>query len=146
MCAHASANTATLANFPNSMMYAVQSDATGNLYIAGFQGNFTKANPFVARLSATGQTLYSATLAGSGFGLAWAIAIDSSGAAYVFGNTNSSDFPEAKTSSPPPATVGSFFQTPKSPAAATAIAATRRPATIISATVRRIRSPISVPT
>ncbi len=91
--AQATANPTTLANFPNSMVYAVQTDAAGNLYIAGFQGNFTKANPFVAKLSPTGQTLYSTTLAGSGFGIAWAIALDSSGAAYVFGNTNSPDFP-----------------------------------------------------
>lgn len=93
LLAQASANTGTLANFPNSMVYAVQTDAAGNLYVAGFQGNFSKANPFVAKLSPTGQTLYSTTLAGGNFGIAWAIAIDSSGAAYVFGNTNSPDFP-----------------------------------------------------
>src|SRR6202042_541188 len=52
-----------------------------------------KAQPFVAKLSPAGQTLYSTILAGSNFGIAWAIAIDSSGAAYVFGNTNSPDFP-----------------------------------------------------
>ena len=83
LLAQASANTGTLANFPNSMVYAVQTDAAGNLYVAGFQGNFSKANPFVAKLSPTGQTLYSTTLAGGNFGIAWAIAIDSSGAAYV---------------------------------------------------------------
>ena len=38
----------TLANFPNSMVYAVQTDTGGNLYVAGFQGNFNRANPFVA--------------------------------------------------------------------------------------------------
>src|ERR1700677_2028501 len=91
--AHAAAPVTTLANFPNSMVYAVQTDATGNIYVAGFQGNLAKANPFVAKLSPTGQTLYSTTLAGSNFGIAWAIAVDTSGAAYVFGNTNSPDFP-----------------------------------------------------
>jgi uncharacterized protein (TIGR03437 family) len=83
----------TLANFPNSMVYAVQTDAAGNLYVAGFQGNFDKADPFVAKLSPTGQTLYSTTFAGSDFGIAWAIAVDAGGAVYVFGNTNSPDFP-----------------------------------------------------
>jgi len=83
----------TLANFPNGMVYAAQTDATGNIYVAGFQGNFSKANPFVTKLGPAGQTLYSTTLAGSNFGIAWAIVIDSSGAAYVFGNTNSPDFP-----------------------------------------------------
>jgi uncharacterized protein (TIGR03437 family) len=91
--AHAAAAANTLANFPNSMVYAAQTDAAGNVYVAGFQGNFSKANPFVAKLSPTGQTLYSTTLAGSDFGIAWALAVDASGAAYVFGNTNSPDFP-----------------------------------------------------
>jgi hypothetical protein len=83
----------TLANFPNSMVYAVQTDVAGNIYVAGFQGNFDTANPFVAKLSPTGQTLYSTTFAGSGFGIAWAIAVDSSGDVYVFGNTSAPDFP-----------------------------------------------------
>jgi uncharacterized protein (TIGR03437 family) len=83
----------TLANFPNSMVYAVQTDATGNIYVAGFQGSYSKADPFVAKLSPTGQTLYTTTFAGSNFGIAWAIAVDSAGAAYVFGNTDSPDFP-----------------------------------------------------
>jgi uncharacterized protein (TIGR03437 family) len=83
----------TLANFPNSVVYAVQTDAAGNIYVAGLQGNFSKSDPFVAKLSPTGQTQYSTTFAGSNFGIAWAIAVDSSGAAYVFGNTNSPDFP-----------------------------------------------------
>ena len=93
MIARAAAPVTTLANFPNSMVYAVQTDATGNIYVGGFQGNFAKANPFVAKLTPTGQTLYSTTLAGSNFGIAWAIAVDSSGAVYAFGSTNSPDFP-----------------------------------------------------
>ena len=83
----------TLANFPNSQVYALQTDAAGNIYVAGFQGNFAKANPFVAKLSPTGQTLYSTTFAGSAFGIAWAIAVDAGGSVYVFGNTDSTDFP-----------------------------------------------------
>src|ERR1035441_8735395 len=85
MIARAAAPVTTLANFPNSMVYAVQTDAAGNIYVAGFQGNFAKAVPLVAKLSPTGRTLYSTTLAGSNFGIAWAIAVDSGGAAYVFG-------------------------------------------------------------
>jgi uncharacterized protein (TIGR03437 family) len=91
--AHAAQPVTTLANFPNSVVYAVQTDAAGNIYVAGLQGNFAAADPFVAKLNPTGQTLYSTTLAGSNFGIAWAIAVDTSGAAYVFGNTNSPDFP-----------------------------------------------------
>jgi uncharacterized protein (TIGR03437 family) len=82
----------TLANFPNSTVYAVETDAAGNIYVAGLNGNFAKGAPFVAKLSPTGQTLYSTTFAGSNFGIVWAIAVDSSGAVYAFGNTNSPDF------------------------------------------------------
>jgi uncharacterized protein (TIGR03437 family) len=89
----AATSAATLATFPNSTVYAVQNDTAGNIYVAGFQGTFTKADPFVAKLDSTGKTLYSTTFAGSDFGIAWAIAVDSAGAAYVFGNTNSPDFP-----------------------------------------------------
>lgn len=91
--ARAAQPVTTLANFANSVVYAVQTDAAGNLYVAGLQGNFAAANPFVAKLSPAGQTIYSTTLAGSDFGIAWAIVVDSSGAAYVFGNTDSPDFP-----------------------------------------------------
>jgi uncharacterized protein (TIGR03437 family) len=93
LIARSATHATTLANFHGSMIYAAQTDAAGNIYVAGFQGTFTKADPFVAKLSSEGKTLYSTTFAGSGFGIAWAIAIDSSGAAYVFGNTNSPDFP-----------------------------------------------------
>jgi uncharacterized protein (TIGR03437 family) len=91
--ARAAAPATTLANFPNSMVYAVQTDAAGDIYVAGFQGSFDKADPFVAKISPAGQTLYSTTFAGSDFGIAWAIAVDAGGAVYVFGNTNSPDFP-----------------------------------------------------
>jgi len=93
LIARAAAPVTTLANFPNSMIYTVETDAAGNIYVGGFRGNFLKADPFVAKLSPSGKTLYSRTFAGNGFGIAWAIALDSSGAAYVFGNTNSTDFP-----------------------------------------------------
>jgi uncharacterized protein (TIGR03437 family) len=91
--ARAAQPVTTLANFPNSTVYAAQTDAAGNIYVAGFQGTYTKGNPFVAKLSPGGQPIYSTIFAGSGFGIAWAIAVDSSGDVYVFGTTNSTDFP-----------------------------------------------------
>jgi hypothetical protein len=51
MIARAAAPVTTLAKFPNSMVYAVQTDAAGNIYVAGFQGNFSKADPFVAQIN-----------------------------------------------------------------------------------------------
>ena len=42
MIARAAAPATTLANFPNSMVYAVQTDAAGNIYVAGFQGNLPR--------------------------------------------------------------------------------------------------------
>jgi uncharacterized protein (TIGR03437 family) len=93
MIARAAAPVTTLADFPNSVVYAVQTDASGNIYVAGLNGNFAKGAPFVAKLNPSGQTLYSTILGGSAFGIAWAIAVDSSGAVYAFGNTNSTDFP-----------------------------------------------------
>jgi uncharacterized protein (TIGR03437 family) len=86
---HAAEPVTTLANFPNNVVYAVETDAAGNIYVAGAQGN----NPWVAKLSPTGQVLYSTTFTSSNFSIVWAISVDSSGAAYVFGNTNSPDFP-----------------------------------------------------
>ncbi len=87
LIARAAAPVNTLANFPNSMVYAVETDTAGNIYVAGLLGNFDKANPFVAKLSPTGQTLYNTVFAGSDFGIAWGVAADSSGNAYVFGTT-----------------------------------------------------------
>src|ERR1700733_11225101 len=84
----------TLANLPDSTVYAVTTDAAGNIYIAGNQSLPTAVSPFVAKLSPTGQILYSTTFVASGdFGIAWAIAVDTGGAAYIFGTTFSADFP-----------------------------------------------------
>jgi hypothetical protein len=82
-------------------------DALGNAYVAGttYSTNFPvvgwlqssllgTANAFVTKLNATGSTLvYSTYLGGSGVDNATAIAMDSSGAAYVTGATASIDFP-----------------------------------------------------
>jgi uncharacterized protein (TIGR03437 family) len=83
----------TLATLPNSTVNAVTTDAAGNIYVAGGQVLAASHKAFVAKLSPAGQTLYSTTFTGSGFNGASAIAVDSSGAAYIFGETSSPDFP-----------------------------------------------------
>jgi hypothetical protein len=90
--------------------YAIAVDSSGNAYVAGstgpdfptvdaFQATFKGAgNAFVSKLNASGSALlYSTYLGGTGFSaygdLAYAIAVDSSGNAYVTGQTSSTDFP-----------------------------------------------------
>jgi hypothetical protein len=95
--------------------YGIAVDALGNAYITGFarSGNFPVtsgayhttcgtagtcnggyADLFVAKLSAGGTTLdYSTYIGGSLDDIGKAIAVDSSGAAYITGQTFSSDFP-----------------------------------------------------
>jgi hypothetical protein len=82
-------------------------DASGNAYVAGstnsdifpvlapLQTNLLGAtNAFVAKLNAAGSALvYSTYLGGSNIDNATAIAVDSTGAAYVTGDTASIDFP-----------------------------------------------------
>jgi uncharacterized protein (TIGR03437 family) len=93
LIAHAAAPGAVLAHLPNSTVTAIQTDAAGNIYIAGYQGTLPAADAFVAKLSSTGAALYSTTFAGSQTDVAVAIAIDSAGAAYISGQTTSPDFP-----------------------------------------------------
>jgi len=82
-------------------------DNGGSVYVTGLSnsGDFPAvaalqavnngdSDAFVARLNAAGSALtYSTYLGGSGLDAALAIAIDAAGSAYVFGQTNSSDFP-----------------------------------------------------
>ena len=81
-------------------------DASGNAYVAGVTGsaNFPVLNAvqssldsgldaFVSKLSPTGTLLYSTYLGGSGIDVGNAIAVSSSGNAYVVGYTASTDFP-----------------------------------------------------
>ena len=83
-------------------------DVQGNFYIAGGTRatNFPLVNPsdstyggpggdgFIAKFNATGSVLsFSTLIGGSGFDAAFAVAVNSSGCAYVSGNTESSDFP-----------------------------------------------------
>src|SRR5215469_11873879 len=86
-----------LAQFPNTGINAVQVDPAGNIYVAGYQGTPgtpTSYNAFVSKLSPDGsQVLYTAKFAGSKSDMAVALAIDSTGAAYILGQTQSPDFP-----------------------------------------------------
>ncbi len=93
LIAPAARPTTTLANLPNSTVNAVTTDAAGNIYIAGYQGTSTAFHAFAAKLSPAGQTLYSTTFAGSKTDSAAALAVDSTGAAYILGQTTSPDFP-----------------------------------------------------
>jgi len=89
---------------------AIAVDLSGNAYVAGAtaSANFPTAHPFqgsngggandafVAKLNPNGDGLvYSTYLGGSGVDVASAIAVDFSGAAYVAGNTKSTNFPTA---------------------------------------------------
>ncbi len=88
---------------------AIAVDASGNAYITGStsSNDFLIANAFqptlspsssgdafVTKLNPTGSPIYSTYLGGTGsFEAGWGIAADTSGNAYVTGNTDSSNFP-----------------------------------------------------
>lgn len=86
---------------------AIKVDSTGAAYVAGYtqSGNFPTMNPyqsgpqgkwdaFVTKLNAAGNGLvYSTYLGGNDEDGAYSIAIDSAGAAYVTGSTQSTNFP-----------------------------------------------------
>ncbi|HVX12138.1 MAG TPA: NF038129 family PEP-CTERM protein [Pirellulales bacterium] len=90
-------------------------DAAGNAYVAGatdsanfpttagaLQGPHTDGNPddppgvqgegFVAKFSSTGDLIYSTYLGGSSFSAAYGVAVDTTGDAYVTGQTTAPDF------------------------------------------------------
>jgi hypothetical protein len=91
----------------NDVGQSIAVDSSGNAYIAGgtTSSDFPTMNPFqsanggasdafVAKLDATGSALvYSTYLGGSGYDQGYGIAVDSSGKAYVTGQTASTDFP-----------------------------------------------------
>ena len=90
-------------------LQAIAVDSSGSVYVTGYttsanfptknayQGGQSKGSApsvFVAKFSPDGGSLvYSTYLSGSGWDYAYAIAVDSSGSAYVTGNTTSNDFP-----------------------------------------------------
>lgn len=91
-----------------SIAQAIAVDDRGQAYIAG-QTNGTlpqigglapsfrrggSYEAFAAKLSPTGEILYSTVLGGSLRDTAWAVGIDGSGAIYVAGETSSRDFPQ----------------------------------------------------
>jgi hypothetical protein len=108
--------------------HALTIDSTGNAYITGrtSSGNFPTVNPFQSALSGTfsidgfvtklnkdGNALvYSTYLgggsssSGTGFTAGFSIAVDSTGSAYVTGQTRATDFP---TANPIQATFGGGF-------------------------------------
>ena len=96
-CGAAAGPSTTLAHLPNTTLNAVKVDASGNIYIAGFQGTVgtpDSYDAFVTKLSPDGsKILYSTRFAGSKSDYIAALDIDSAGAAYVFGQTQSPDFP-----------------------------------------------------
>jgi hypothetical protein len=86
--------------------YGITVDNSGNAYVTGFTGSsdFPTLNPlqgqggngdvFVTKLNATGSALvYSTYIGGNGSDTGFAIAVDSSGNAYVAGGTSSNNFP-----------------------------------------------------
>src|SRR4030067_1099367 len=89
--------------------YCIAVDSSGNAYITGKTDstNFPTASPiqaskaggrdaFVAKINASGSALlYSTYLGGSGYDVGWGITADSSGNAYIAGETESTNFPTA---------------------------------------------------
>jgi len=84
-------------------------DSAGNVYVTGLTGSpnfpttagafqpnassFGQSNAFVVKLSPAGIVVYSTYLGGASTDVGYAIAVDSTGAAYVAGSTNSTNFP-----------------------------------------------------
>jgi len=100
-------------------------DASGNAYVAGLTSSTTfpgvtgssiqPANAggtydaFVTEINAAGTIVYSTFLGGSGTDDGYSIAVDTSGNAYVAGDTNSTTFPGVSGISIQPAKSGSFL-------------------------------------
>jgi len=94
---------------PSAEAFAIAIDSSGNAYLTGRansglfpttagtikpSSNFDTPDAFVTKLNSTGTALvYSTFLGGNGQDIGNGIAVDSSGNAYVTGNTTSSNFP-----------------------------------------------------
>lgn len=81
-------------------------DAAGNAYIGGWvrsadfphtqligPGSPSGADGFAVKLSSNGSVLYSTLVGGTRFDAFWAISVDTSGNAYLVGDSSSPDFP-----------------------------------------------------
>lgn len=86
--------------------YDIAVDQTGSAYLTGYTGSsdfpttagvydriLTNTEVFVVKLDSSGATAYSTFLGGSDTDYGYALAVDSSGSAYVSGITQSYDFP-----------------------------------------------------
>lgn len=102
--------------FPDSEIWGVATDASGNAYVTGFtttmnfpvtSGAFATTSPanplsdvgFVSKFSGSGSIAYSTYLGGQVFSMLEAIAVDATGSAYVTGYDSANDnFPIVTTS------------------------------------------------
>jgi uncharacterized protein (TIGR03437 family) len=118
------ANTFAASTTPlpaNTFANAVQVDAAGDLYLAGYaianaQNPNAPFHAFVAKLSPdASQTIWWTPLAGSNNDWALALALGSDNSVYVTGNTQSTDFP---TTPGAMATAGNAFAAKLSPSGA----------------------------
>jgi uncharacterized protein (TIGR03437 family) len=90
------AATTSLMHLTNATVADVRLDGSGNTFIAGFQGDPAlpdSEDAFVSKLNPDGSVAYTVTIGGSKQDYAVALTIDSTGAAYIYGQTESTDFP-----------------------------------------------------
>jgi Domain of Unknown Function (DUF1080)/Beta-propeller repeat len=121
----------------------IAADPSGNAYVTGvtYSAGFptvgalqptcggcdSNADAFVAKVNPTGSALvYSTYLGGSGTDYGYGIAVDSSGDAYVTGETSSTDFPVAHPLQPGAHGSSDVFVTKVSPLGAHAVSTVRR--------------------
>lgn len=100
----------------SNVMGDIAVDPSGNAYVVGdtlsptfpivnpFQRGMQHADAFVAKLDSKGSSLvYSTFLGGTGSDYAKGVVVDSRGSAFVFGETTSTDFPQAGPANENPA-------------------------------------------
>jgi len=117
-----------LGNYGGASGEGIAVDTDGNAYVTGTAGSSSgfpgtannpiqstsgnSPNAFVTKLNANGTAIvYSTYLGGNGADFGKGIAVDSTGNAYVTGDTTSPDFPRTTGSSPPTPLVGAAFVT-----------------------------------